>query len=557
MSIFDSLSIGTKGLYASQLALNVTGQNISNANTEGYSRKRIDLSSDKRGDTKFGEMGFGVEIDKVSRYADEFLELQIRGQMSDEGFYTVFDEVFERIENILSEPNDSGLNETMEKFWNAWQDLANNPQDAAAREVTRSSSLVLTDKFQTLSRQLDELRASLDSDVVETTNEINGYIRNIYTLNGEVATGELQNGEANDSRDKRDLLIRKVSTLIDVGVVEDKLGRVTLTTSGNVLVGPSSYIELEVARRSSERSTATGLSVRTEIVFSSTKKVYKPRGGELKGIMEARDDVLPKYQKWLDQIAGTFVKEVNQLHTTGYNLDGNTGVLFFDETGTRADNMALSAALMQDARNIAASAGGSTIGLVTESSTVPLAANPKLDLKLIDSKYKNISLDSIKVMMGGVQLDEGAGKDYVVDYQFGTITFLNYARFSGSEPIDVSFRYDTAGYPGPGNGSNALDIARLRDKQSMSRVEGGDVNQSIGNFYSGVIGVLGIERNQAQANRETRRFLVEQFENRKTEITGVSLDEELANMIKFEHTYQSSARFISSINRMLDVLMNL
>ena len=556
MTAFESLKIGTRGLAASQLAMNVTGQNISNANTEGYSRKRVELSADKRTDPQLGERGFGVEIEKVARYTDEFLELQIRDQLSDEGYFTAFNRVFERIENILTEPNDSGMNKTLDKFWDSWQDLANNPQDAASREVVRSSALVMTDKFHTLANQMDKLRLSLDTDIEEKIDEINGLIKEIYTLNQEVATGELQNGEANDSRDKRDLLVRKLSTVIDVGIVEDELGRITLTTAGNVLVGPSSFLTLKIAKNSQSGNT-TGSVIGNQITFANSNKRYNPRGGELKGIIDARDEILPRYQALLDQIAGNLVSTVNRVHESGYNLKSNTGISFFSGTETLASNIQLSASVLSDASNISAAKGGTTVGPITENLAVPPAGAPQINLRNIDPNYRYLTNGSLELRMGNVTLEEGAGRDYVVDHEFGVITFINYGRYAGGEALDVTFRYDAAGFPGPGDGSNALSIAQLRDQQTMSRTPLDPPNQTVGDFYAGLIGVLGIERNQAQANMDTRKFLVDQFKERKLEITGVSLDEELANMIRFEHTYQASARFISSINQILDVLLNI
>lgn len=556
MSSFGSFSIGTRGLGAAQLALNVTGQNISNANTEGYSRKRLELSADTRQDQEFGEMGTGVSIEKVARAEDEFLEKQIRGQVTEQGFFQAIDETLERIENIFTEPSDAGINLQMDKFWASWQDLANNPADPASREVVRTTAMVLVDKFRQLSGQLEEYRSTRDQDIEGQVDKINGITEEIFRLNGEVAIGELQGGEANDSRDRRDLLVKRLSETIDVDTVEDSLGRITLTTAGNVLVGPATFIKLELNRKTIVAGFGEKVS-EVSVQFGNTKKEYKPRGGELLGIFEARDVILPKYQEYINELAGTFVREVNKTHKEGYNLNINTGVAFFDENGTRADNISVSSSIMDDSTNISAAKGGTSVGPITVASTIPAQLTPEVDLRTINSDYKNLLLNTVSIQMGPVTLQEGPGRDYVVDYEKGTLRFINYNRLTPGDAINISFRHNQDGFAGPGDGRNALAISQIRDQLTMGKDAIGNTNKTIGEFYSGFIGVLGIERNQSSTTVETRKFLVEQFEARKLETAGVSLDEELANMIKFEHSYQASARFITVLNQMVEGLLNI
>ncbi|MBF0431973.1 MAG: flagellar hook-associated protein FlgK [Fibrobacteria bacterium] len=556
MSIFGSLEIGARGLGASQLALNVLGQNVSNANTEGYSRKRLELSADSRTDPSFGEMGFGVNVDKVARISDNFLELQIRRELTEQGFFISLDKGLERIENILTEPSDAGLNEAMDKFWASWQDLANNPEDPAAREVVRSTALVMEDKFHTLSRQFDELQMAQEADIEGKVEMINGMAEEIFNINEEIASMEISGGMANDGRDRRDYLMQELSKLIDVDTFEDEQGRLNVVTAGNVLVGAATVIKLELEKSTTTDESGELVQIGT-IKFENTDKIYTPRGGELKGAFEMRDEIIPKFENFLDELASTFVESVNNLHSTGYNLEGNTGVDFFTQTNQTAESISLSASIRASEHNIAAATGGTSVGPINLASTIPAPTNQVIDLKTIDPNYRDIVQGSLQINMGSSELREGPGNDYVVDYGLGTVTFLNYNRYAGGEAIDVNFRYNSSGFSGPGDGSNALGIAQLRDQFTMGQDINGNPIKTMGEFYSSSIGVLGIERNQAKSNVETRGFLVNQFMNRKQEISGVSLDEELGDMIKFEHSYQASARFISTINKLLDTLLNM
>jgi flagellar hook-associated protein 1 FlgK len=181
-----------------------------------------------------------------------------------------------------------------------------------------------------------------------------------------------------------------------------------------------------------------------------------------------------------------------------------------------------------------------------------------LDLKSTNTNYRDLASGSVKITLAdGSVLQEGAGADYVVDYQLGTIKFLNYARYTGADPINVQFKYNSAGYSGNGNGQNALNIAGLRLKKSLVPDAEGTPTQSVNSFYAATIGKLGIEKNQNKSRMDTKDFLIAQMDSEQATIAGVSLDEEMTNMIKFENSYRASAKFISTISGMMDVLMSL
>ncbi len=563
MSLLQSLSIGNSGLAASQVAINVTGQNIANANTEGYSRKRLDLAPGQRRDSTYGEMGFGVDIKSITRIKDIFIDQQLAEQTTQKGYFTTLDDALERVENIFAEPSDQGLNQTLNNFWDAWQDLGNNPSDLSAREVVRSNALVLTDTFHSLSQEMSDYQLSRNDELEAKVKQINGLSREIYNLNLEIAAAEIDGkSTANDSRDRRDQLIQKMSSMVDVTFVEDINGMITLTTGGNIIVGPTSVTEIEMSRQGKLNEN---LETESKVIlrFADSKKEYKPLGGEVKGILDVRDKVMPEYITKLDDLAKAIVTSVNEIHKGGYNLNHNTGVLFFDEKGLKANSFNVSAAILSDAKNIAGAEGGTSVGPIPLASPadfagIPASASPTLNLKSVQPVYRNIVKDSVTITLAnGVRLEEGSGKDYVVDYENGLITFINYSRYAAGDNVNIDFRYSQAGYPGDGNGGNAINISKLRSKSTMSNDALGTPSQSIAEYYSSFIGNLGIQRNQANSNMQTRKFLATQLQNQQSALSGVSIDEEMANMIKFEHSYQASARYMSTISNMLDVLMNM
>lgn len=564
MGLFGALDVGYRGLTASQLSMSVTGQNISNANTEGYSRKRVQISSDSRLDDTFGQMGNGVVVDQVERIRNQFIDVQVNKEVGTKGYYETLDGAYERIENIFTEPTENGLNQYLDTFWNSWQDLSNNPADLSARELVKTNSEVLTSQFETVADQLRNYKLSINSSIDSEIDQINNLIREISVLNDEIALVELVEGQmANDSRDNRTRRLRDLAEKIDVDFYEDKDGRITVTTAGSIVVGPKDTNELELYRKTVQEPDGFMYS---EIFarFDNTKANYEPKDGVLRGLFEIRDEEIKGFEDSLDEMAKTLVEEVNNIHYTGYDLDSDTGLYFFDPSLTTASTISVSSDILNDSKNIAAAQGGS----VADPFGLPLPGNVPAGTRsinltdstvnaLYDPSYTDWLEGTVRITLGGVELNEGPGADYVVDYDRGVVFFNNASTVPDGSPVNIEFQYNDSPYGGIGDGSNALTIAQIKDNFTMKEDVNGNATQSIGEFYSSFIGELGIDRNEATSNYETREFIIEQLDKRIQEISGVSLDEEMANMIKFEHTYQASARYIGVINEMMDVLLNL
>jgi len=560
MGLLDSLSIGMRGLNASQRAIDVTGQNISNANTEGYSRKRVNLQSDAINDPVYGEKGLGVEVTEIDRIRDQFLDRQTWEAMGEKGYDTQLDTAYTRIGNILKEPSEDGLAAKMNAFWASWQDLANNPADASAREAVKSSANVMIDTFQSVYKQIQDYGLSMNNPLQEATKQVNDLTDQIYNLNQQISDAESTKGaKANDSRDQRDLLVRRLSSMVDVQTIEDGNGRLIITSGGNLMVGPSGALKIEtygVDKTLSNGDKASELRIR----FSDSRRAFDPRSGELKGIMDARSKVLSTYMDSLNSLASSIVQQVNDQHELGYTKNHTTGVPFFDPAKISAGTMALSDAIVTSSDNIAAAEGGKIVDVASFAPVggIPPVGNPVLDLKTTNPTYRDLADKSVTVTLSdGTVLQEGAGADYVVDPELGTIKFLNYARYSAGDAINVQFKYNTTGYSGDGNGQNALLVAGLRLKNALVPNTDGTLTQSVSTFYSATIGRLGIEQNQNKSRLTTKDSLIAQMDSEQATTSGVSLDEEMTNMIKFENSYRASAKYITTVSQMMDVLMQL
>ena len=559
MGLFSVLNIGTRGLFASQLAMDVAGQNISNADVEGYSRKRLNLSPDYRYDSMFGQMGMGVEVVNIERMRNAFIDQQIQRQNQEVGYFEELDYTMESIENIFTEPSETGLLTFLDQFFDSWQNLSNNPADVSARNMVKTNAEILTDVFHNVSGELVDLRQTRSEEIEQRVNKVNSICSDIYNLNLEISAVELSNQNANDSRDKRDRMLKELSEIIDINVIENDMGQVTVTTSGSIVVSPAFWQGLELFPQVftlSDGSTRSEVGIR----FANSKNVYDPAGGQIKGLLESRDTIIPDYQSQIDELALLLAEKVNELHMQGYNLAGFSGVPFFDERTTGALDIAISDAVSSDVRNIAAASAGEA----RPAAQNPLAAgthdfgaapaqlyrDPAAAVPVI---AQNVIQGTVIISTPTATLTEGV--DYHIDYVNGTVQMLHNG--FDAEDLTVDFEYRTGGFQGPGDNSNAIQLAQLRTELTMTPDVLGDPTVTFAQFYSSTIGVLGLSRNEADSNLETRQYLIDQYESHQDSIAGVSLDEEMANIVKYQHTYQAAARIISTADEMLDVLLNM
>jgi flagellar hook-associated protein 1 FlgK len=546
MGLFSTLNVGTRGLTAAQLGMDVAGQNISNADVEGYSRKRLNMTADYRYDPQFGQMGFGVEVINIQRVRDIYIDQQIRRQNEYVGYFNELDYTLERIENLFTEPSDTGLLNYIDQFFDSWQNLVNNPADISARTMVKTNAEILVDVFHNMSTELGDLRQSRNDDIRNKIERVNAIVKEMFEINKEIGTVEARGQNANDSRDRRDLLLKELSNIIDVDVVENDIGQITVTSQGNILLSPVNYQEMETttsSRRLADGTTVTDIGIR----FKNSSRNYMPMSGELRGLFDARDKVIPEYEDSLDTLAVRLIETVNEVHYRGFNLFGYSGINFFDPQVTGASDIQVSASILSDVQYIAAAAGGGS-----QSASDPFGSidfgDPATDLS-----NRNIINGTVVVTAGGTELVENT--DYVIDYTNGTIQTLHNT-YDGV-PITVDYEYSTGSYQGPGDNTNAVAIAQLRQQLTMDPDPLGNSTATYSEYYSSMIGRLGLNRQEAESNLETREFLVQQYESHQDSIAGVSLDEEMADLVKYQHTYQAAARLISTVSDMLDILMNI
>lgn len=348
--IFD---LGTGALRAFQEGIAVTGHNIANANTPGFSRQRLMLETNTPFTADTGQMQAGVRSGVTERVHDSFLLSQIRSENRELGRWEAQKEALDRVEIVFDESYGYGLNRAMSDFFEGWLDLTNNPSGSSERAVLAERGDFLAEKFRTANLDLSEIQTDLDAKIGNGLEVINRMTEQIADLNLQIGQVEIGEQEANDLRDKRDLLLRELSLMIDVSGYEDDEGLLTVTLgeSGRPLVVKASSWELTTEPGAGGHHDVTWVdSGGLEVVITS-----EIRGGRMAGWIEARDRVIggaDGLKARLDELTGTMINEVNALHEAGFGLNGDTDVSFF--AGNSAESIAVDPQILGDSGMIAA-----------------------------------------------------------------------------------------------------------------------------------------------------------------------------------------------------------
>jgi len=463
-SAFFGLEIAKRALFTHQHSLYVTGHNIANANTEGYSRQRgihaatyPQFSYSLNRPTFAGITGTGVEMQEIRRMRDQFIDRDFRNENQIFGEWETKRDILQKIEYIFNEPSDSGIRSVLDEFWNSFQELSKNPENPTVRAVVHQRGIALAETINHTYTQFKELQMQVNEAIDVKVKEINSLSLQIADLNDQILKTEATGDNANDLRDRRDLLVDQLSKIVKLYVDEDNNGMYTISVTGAALVTGKYYnpIEFDVT------------DITSVITFTDLGYNLVTDGGELKGLLEMRDNALPYYMKGLEDIAQALMDEINPIHSTGFGL-GDASV---DPTLT--------------------------------------------------------------------------GNDFFISGSGNNLIELNPA-LNVLERIAAASSNNT-----PGDGSNALLIAQLKQKKIATLANG-----TFDDYTKSLISALGVDTQEAIRMTDNQQLLLTQIENRRESVSGVSLDEEMSNMIKFQHGYNSAARMVTAIDEMLEVVVN-
>jgi flagellar hook-associated protein 1 FlgK len=317
MGLFGNLGVARSGLTINERALYVTGHNITNTNTEGYVRQQIEPTSSFYQDIPdVGQVGYGADIQGIRQVRNNFLDGIYRQEVETLGKYEIMDKTYRDIQTILDEPFDDGLQSVLNDFWNSWQELAKDPDSLTLRATVRQNGEALTRQFNHIGDQLGKLQDDLNQEVYVRINKVNEYTKEMASLNMEILKSEIAGNDANDLKDKRNLIMDKLSNLVGAKFNETIDGHISVDVGGHLLVDKATYRKLEV-RESSEYGSFYMPKL------EGTNTDVNINNGELKGFLDSRGMVL-----------GALGSEANGSPNTRVDIN-----LVIDNSDTSSDNL--------------------------------------------------------------------------------------------------------------------------------------------------------------------------------------------------------------------------
>lgn len=540
-STFMGLETAKRALFTQQSALHTTGHNIANANTPGYSRQRVNFGTT----TPFapaamnrpqvpGQMGTGVEAKSIQRVRDSFLDIQYRQETNKLGYWDAKSNAISEMENIVNEPTTNGLGAVMGEFWQSLQDLSVYPENDGARNVVLERGQSVVDTFHYLNDSLNQINDNIGNEISVSLDSVNSLLQQISSVNSQISDVEPHGNIPNDLYDRRDNLVDELSGMINIKVTATKSeGRPAAEAEGlynisivgangkeELLVSKDSYYQLGFPNGSGNLSTTIPDVISDLSIFSSAGKEIPSKRiaiadssgnmmfsqGEIRGLIESYGysyqdaggttqvkGTFPDMLDNLDRLAYTFSQTFNAVHEKGIDLEGNNGGAFFGELDS----------YQGASKNI-------SMGDLT-SKEIAASTTANADGKVNAGDGKNaVNLSNIQswLMNGEPVVLEG---------------------FDGTETFDPA--------------SSDGDFSLLG-------------NASVNSFYEGVIGRLGVEGLQANRLAGNSEILQQSVNEKRMSVSSVSLDEEMTNMIQFQHAYNAAARNITMVDEMLDKIIN-
>jgi flagellar hook-associated protein FlgK len=464
-STFFGLEVGVRGLLTHQQALEVTSQNMANASTPGYSRQRAEITAtEPYTEPSFsrlkvaGQMGTGTEVSEVVRIRNQIIDQQIRQETTTSGYWNARQDVLGQAEQIINEPADSNIRSEIDAYWVAMQELVKTPDNQPTRSTLRQTALTLTQDIRRNYESLKTLRNDTNDKIISTVAEINRYADQIANLNKQIGKVTALGDNANDLMDKRDYLVEQLSKEVNINISYDGVNKMTVQINGIPLVSgeDTNYIQAISENNKGMAHLEWTVPRHQEVVITN---------GGLAGLLQLRDQDLPKMMNDIDAVANTLITQTNKIHRKGVGLDKSSDVDFFSGYGAE-------------------------------------------DIDVSDA-IKNVE--------------------------------------NGLNKIAASSNFIGL----PGNNENAQKMADIQNQLLM--MEG---TTTMDGYLGNMVGDLAEKSLAAQTKLSHQTTLITSLDNSRQSVSGVNLDEETANMVKFQHGYNAAAKVISTMDSMLNVIIN-
>ena len=618
-STFSGIELGKRSIMANTDAITTAGHNISNANTEGYSRQRVQIKAfdplykpDLTRAERPGMIGQGVDVESINRIRDEMLDQRIVGQAHLEGYWDTRSKYYMMLEQIYNEPDEVSIRSNMDKFWEAWQELSIHPENQASRQAVVTRGETLTDSIKQRWEGLYGIGNLIDGDIQATVQQVNNYAKQIAETNAEIVRSRAMGDNPNDLLDRRDLLVDKLSKLINITTDQRDNDEFMVHVDGKILVQGSVSREIGFAPREDD-------SGYEKLIWKDTGFDAFFSGGQLGALVELRDvDVRNEIQS-LNTLTMNFSDLVNDIHRNGVGANNVTGLDFFVQhpfventngnydrdgdgyldtsyvfrfTGSNALDMQQQVGIegvmtlsgtdgyvdipyyhTDTVETVIARINNSTSEVkayLDKNNHLVLKATTSQDISNPDFVIRHVE-DSGYFLSGYSGILRGNGEANAYDFaqadsvnaltantQFAVAPYFNPSAYI---EINSEIRNDVmcvaAGYPDvnghapAGDGRAAVEIASIRNTSIMV----GSM-KTFDDYFADTVTNVGLKGEQAETNLLTQTAIMDDLRNMRDSISGVNIDEELAEIMKFQHGYNAAAKFITVWDSLIDTIIN-
>jgi flagellar hook-associated protein 1 FlgK len=582
--LFSTLNISKGAMFAQQQQVNVTSHNIANAGTAGFSRQHLILQTGRpQTVTGAGQVGTGVVVSEVQRARNIFLDYQIRKEATHKGNYDVREQYLGEIESVFNEPSDTGISKLMSKFFDGWQKLSTNAEKSDARTVVGETAKALADEINHTYKKLNDIKTNSKNEIQQSLFDINNIFDQLNSINDEIITVTVAGNNPNDLMDRRDLLLDQLSTKfgintknttyssmivkpegLDVDLIDyngstptSKLGfvndmsydsatntatvtyykngdmtsdknKVTVTING---ISQADYDNLNKTRAiwtdangnvPGANETSPGSGVFTMASYDS-KVCFAPASGQLGGVISIYKDA-DDYIGQLNTLAKAIAYSVNAIHMEGYDTaTPSNSIPFFvakddpiDFKNIDASNIKVNGSILKDPMKIQ-TGESKTSGSTDGKRALALAQLRDLTFNIQDIKADTSYKEFLKMMINN-----------------GTIEGAWNENGTPADILDDTYTITTA-------------IPTTKGAESGMKVEA---------YFKNSINKLGVQSQEAQRIVKNQEVLLQGLVERRASVSGVSLDEEMVNLVQFQHAYQANAKMISTVDQLLDVVIN-
>lgn len=614
---FAAIEIGKRSLMAHSTQINTAGHNISNADTEGYSRQRVQIKTfdpiyrpDLSREERAGQLGQGTSVESVTRLRDELLDQRIVAQTNQETYWTTREKYYTMIEQVYNEPDEISVRANMDKYWQSWQELSLYPESQAARQAVVTRGDTLAESIQQRYTALSGIGTLINGDIEATVRQINSIARQIGEINNEIVKVRAMGDNPNDLLDRRDLLVEKLGGLANITTDTRDNDEFMVHLNGNILV------QGHIARQF-DIEPMTDNNGYSRVIWADTGNTVQVTGGTLGALIELRDVDIRSEVQSLNTMTMNFADLVNDVHRAGIGMNNVSGLDFFVQrpfvtsvsgsydrdgdgvddhsyifrfTGTNELNPQEKVGL-EGVMTLSGKSGTISVPyhatdtieevvarindsdgevkayldrenhLVLKATTAQSMENPDFVIRHVeDSGMFLASYSGILQGSGAENAYDFARADAVSALRggFAVAPVLNPSGYIAvndaikGDVLSVAAAYPTnQGKSMIGDGRAAVEIAAIRNTSVMIGKD-----RTFDDYFASSVTNVGLKGEQAEMNMLSQNAIMNDLRDLRDSISGVNIDEELAEIIKFQHGYNAAAKFVSVIDSLLDTVIN-